>query len=220
MDGTETADDVIEAGYDYAVAPAPEAANDHSLDSFEGINQTSSQGIKLEELRSAMSELTGGNPDGPQLREKYIKLSADLFAASELPESYRDDFTRAILAVVKDLEDKNLKASLPARPIRDFRPHRETIIDYIRSPEGFGPWLKAGVLSRPMIRKISLSSKPYEALANWMRTKPLPDDINIPKKSEVIAQELKDLYETGAMSEHKKMVNRQASRVNRAAIGR
>lgn len=81
---------------------------------------------------------------------------------------------------------------LPERPIREFRPRKDDIIEYIRAPDGFGPWLDAGVLTRPMIRKFS--PKAYTALNNWLYIhRELPADISIPTRSEAIDRELATL---------------------------
>lgn len=81
---------------------------------------------------------------------------------------------------------------LPERPIREFRPRKDDIIDYIRAPDGFGPWLDAGVLTRPMIRKFS--QRAYAALHRWLRLNgDLPEGMSIPTRSEAIDRELASL---------------------------
>jgi hypothetical protein len=74
-------------------------------------------------------------------------------------------------------------AQLPERPIREFRPRKDDIIDYIRAPDGFGPWLDAGVLTRPMIRQFS--KKAYGALYDFLKKQPLPDDIVLPTRTQL-----------------------------------
>jgi hypothetical protein len=84
---------------------------------------------------------------------------------------------------------KDAVEQLPERPIREFNPRKDNIIDYIRAPDGFGPWLEAGELTRPLIRK--MSKRAYGALDRWLRANgELPQDIEIPTRSEVIDRTL------------------------------
>jgi len=72
--------------------------------------------------------------------------------------------------------------ALPEKPVREIR-NRENIVEYLLSPEGFGPWVEAGALTRPLLR--SISPKAYQSLANWLRHNELPADIKIPTLKEV-----------------------------------
>lgn len=82
-----------------------------------------------------------------------------------------------------DVEKRSAKPvlALPERPIREIR-NRENVVEYLRSPEGFGPWAEAGALTRPLLR--SISPKAYQSLVNWLRNNELPADLPIPTKSQ------------------------------------
>jgi hypothetical protein len=72
------------------------------------------------------------------------------------------------------------------RPARQFE-HGENVIDYIRAEDGLGPWVAANALNRPLILKLAPGA--YYALANYLRRNELPEDLNIPKKSEALETE-------------------------------
>ena len=82
-----------------------------------------------------------------------------------------------------------LRARLPEAPKRDFIPYNEDLFEYLQSEDGFGPWIKAGALSRPLIR--STAKKAYAALTYYLRTHDsLPGDLNIPTVHELTDQKL------------------------------
>lgn len=64
------------------------------------------------------------------------------------------------------------------------RPKGQSIIDFLRDPDGWGPYLEAKALSRPDLRR--LDPQAYMALANWLRKTEhkLPPDLQIPTRSE------------------------------------
>lgn len=99
------------------------------------------------------------------------------------------DKADALAAHIRALMRDFNKAALPEKPLREYRP-RESIIEYLRSDEGFGPWLTAGTLTRPLLRE--LSPKAYTALSNWLRNNELPADIRVPKKSDLVDAKLSD----------------------------
>lgn len=99
-----------------------------------------------------------------------------------VPEIFFADFTKTIFPIVKSYRQR----LLPERPIRQYR-RGEDVISYIRAPDGLGPWVDANALNRPLIRDISPGA--YMALAEYLRKHELPDDLNIPKKSEVLQTE-------------------------------
>ena len=66
---------------------------------------------------------------------------------------------------------------------------RETIVDFLRRV--WKPWIEAGVLTRPDLRR--LDPKADRAIVNWMQTKgPLPTDLSIPTKSDIVSQRLEN----------------------------
>lgn len=103
-------------------------------------------------------------------------------------EKLRDTFINKIDILADELRRSDIVANIPARPARDYTP-RENIISYLRSDEGFSPWLKAGVLTRPMIRE--LAPRAYTALGNYLRRYELPEDLHIPTKSETVEAEIR-----------------------------
>ena len=125
-----------------------------------------------------------------------------LAEAAGINPSFREDFARAVEGVIDEARRRQAMAALPDKPVRDYLPG-EGIINYLRSDEGFGPWLAAGALTRPLLRE--KSPKAYTALANWLRTNALPDDLRIPTLKEVNDE----LLTRGVFSEE--MVFRAAS---------
>jgi hypothetical protein len=99
-----------------------------------------------------------------------------------IPEIFFADFTKTIFPIVKSYRQR----LLPEHPIRQYR-RGEDLISYIRSPEGLGPWVDANALNRPLIRDLSPGA--YMALAEYLRKHELPNDLNIPTKSEVLKTE-------------------------------
>jgi hypothetical protein len=77
----------------------------------------------------------------------------------------------------------NAELTLPEQAPKLYA-KRSNIIDFLRDPEGWGPYVKAGTLTRPDLRR--LDPQAAIALDNWLRNNTLPPDIRIPKKSEVI----------------------------------
>jgi hypothetical protein len=119
------------------------------------------------------------------MRDHWLKALAQDFG---IEGSIRDDFVEAVLTLAEDFQRKSQIKRLPERPLRDFVPRQDNIIDYIRSPEGFGPWLDAGLLTRPLLNK--LSPKAYTALANWLQRHELPEGLHIPTKSELVSERI------------------------------
>lgn len=81
---------------------------------------------------------------------------------------------------------------------------RLNIMDFLRAE--YGPWLD-GTLTRAKLRELDPSAE--MAVANWLRHQPLPDDIKLPKRSEVLDQILSDPERV-----------REAYRLSRAAFRR
>ncbi len=62
------------------------------------------------------------------------------------------------------------------------------IVNFLRDPEGWWPYIQAGLLTRPDL--YHYDPKAYSALANWLKKNQLPPDLQIFKKSEVVTSEL------------------------------
>jgi hypothetical protein len=63
------------------------------------------------------------------------------------------------------------------------RPKGQNIIDFLRDPDGWGPYVASGVLSRPDLRR--LDPQAYKAVENWLLSNPLPTDVQLAKKVEI-----------------------------------
>jgi len=98
----------------------------------------------------------------------------------------REKFRQSVLRTAEEL----VRARLPSKVVRDYKPRQEDIIDYLVSPEGFGPWIAVDALTRPVIFK--MAPKAYQALLYWLRGNELPPYLSIPKKSEVVDREVQD----------------------------
>ena len=68
------------------------------------------------------------------------------------------------------------------------RPKGQNIIDFLRDPDGWGPYVAAGLLSRPDLRR--LDPQAYKAVENWLLYKILPPDIHLPKKKDIVDLDL------------------------------
>ncbi len=137
----------------------------------------------------------------------------DLMNEIGIPAEREGEARLAILSCLKDFRENNHCASVPDKPKREFQPRKDNIIEYLKSPDGFGPWTEINALTRPLLGK--LSPKAYVALANWLRHE---DNIlenvglNIPKKSEMIAQ-------SGITADTIKVAQRIARRSERSQVG-
>ncbi len=128
----------------------------------------------------------------PSLNDNSSMIALSEFQAAvrtfDFPEEKIDELRLAFIALLQEFSERNDEVIAAKMPVRDWRA-REDIIAYIRSPHGLGPWLEAGQLTRPLMRKIA--PKAYVALANWLRK---PENtlesvgLEIPRKTEVVAQ--------------------------------
>lgn len=110
----------------------------------------------------------------------------------EIPVGAEAEFDAFIDESVANFSKLLIMRGLPEAPLRDYRA-RENIIAYIRSPEGLRPWLNAGVLDRPMIKR--LSPRAYVALSNWLRDPEHSlerEGLSIPTKWDVVAERQSD----------------------------
>ncbi len=122
---------------------------------------------------------------GGRMSPKAEKVIVDLRANFEKHAARADELADRVQATIDEFK----RAALPPKPEREYEP-REDIIEYIQSADGFGPWVEAKALTRPLMR--DLSPKAYMALANWLRKNTLPEGLEIPTKKEIIDARLSD----------------------------
>ena len=141
------------------------------------------------------------------------KFGFDAVATWIVGQASPDD--RALLTGMVHAAHQTAVPTLPDAPLRDFQSGKEHIVDYIRSPDGLGPWLEAGVLTRPLMRKIA--RKAYNALSVWIQNNTLPPDIHIPTKSELLAAAANNLTSSPDAAQTIRAVSRVALRLRRLA---
>ncbi|MCW2248065.1 hypothetical protein M2352_003699 [Azospirillum fermentarium] len=125
-------------------------------------------------------------------KQKRINALKEIYGCSDKEAEKADSYLMLEFSSAARSQELPI-LNLPERPKREIR-NRENIIDYLRDDEGFGPWLAANALTRPLLRE--LSPKADMALSNWLRKNKLPEDIRIPTKSEVLSQKQRVLSET------------------------
>ena len=143
------------------------------------------------------------------------KIAQELFKRLKLHPSLEVEFVNQLDLFVENFSTQNSQAGLPEKPLRSFEPYRDKIVDYLRAPDGFGPWFLAGQLSRPLIREKSLAA--YTALNNYLRKHQLPPDIVIPKRDEVIARRNDNLVVSGDVRVQARVADRRARMLKRLA---
>jgi len=147
---------------------------------------------------------------------KQVNIIKDrLFDALDLPDSLEVRFKEQLDLFIENFRVQNAATMLPERPQRDFRPYQDKIVDYLRSPEGLGPWFEAGLLTRPLIREKSLAA--YTALNNYLRKYELPEDMQILKRDEVIAKRNDQLTALGDVREQARVADQRARLLRRLA---
>jgi hypothetical protein len=86
-----------------------------------------------------------------------------------------------------ELEEQRQKLPLPddAPKLYAERPDKsQNIIEFLRDPEGWWPWIKAHVLCKSDIRQ--RDPQAYQALLNWLQRNEMPPDMEIPTKRELV----------------------------------
>lgn len=139
-------------------------------------DELSDQQLELERLESLKATLT------------------QAFAQSGLSEDKREAFLRETFDVIAKLQDapQGTAMALPEQAPQLYVGNRggkkggENIIDFLRRV--WKPWMDAGVLTRPDLRR--LDPKADAAVANWLRQKPLPEDIALPQRHDQTNQAL------------------------------
>lgn len=153
----------------------------------------------------------------PMSRASFNRAVDNLIGEGKIPAELREEFSSAVRSLVDKFQEVAAKSSLPEKPLRDII-SREGIINYLRSPEGMGPWLEANALTRPILR--SMAPKAYIALNNYLRKNDLPEDIRMPTLSEALDAEVIDpialraaqRISAGGYRRSRKFAERQAER--------
>ena len=143
------------------------------------------------------------------IRNRTAEIRAKISEEFGIPKRYVMEFWERVSECANSFEHELMVREIPKHPVRDIAP-RENVIEYLRSAEGLGPWLRAGILDRPSLRK--LSPKAYMALSNWLRNPAHSlekEGIDIPTKWDVVAVRQSDPE-----------VVREASRISSAAYRR
>ena len=152
---------------------------------------------------------------GGRLEDILINLMVEY----GIPERHELEFRRRLISCAKEFYNSVVDDGLPPRPVREYQP-REGIIEYLKAPDGLGPWLEAGVLTRPMVKEFSPSA--YNALAYWLRDKSNSleaEGIILPSKSEVVARRTHDplvLKEAWRISREQSRANARIRRRERS----
>lgn len=174
-------------------------------------------GISAEEVEDKLASLNHGVRNRLIERLKAAEEAGVFGAATDaigdalgLSADARTKLEKALAALGRDTLKEELLAQLPDGPMRQPEP-RENILDYLRSADGFGPWLEAEVLTRPLLNQ--MSPRAYTALTYYLRRKQLPDDIVIPTFSEALGRASIDTME---VREAQRVVSRASRR--RAAV--
>jgi hypothetical protein len=112
-------------------------------------------------------------------------------AEAGIDGKYEGDFATNIAWLVADYKKRQTLERLPAKPLRAFKPRKESFESYLVAPDGLGPWVEAGVLTSPMME--DLSPKAYSAYFRHLQVSKLPDGITIPTRSAVVEADLEDV---------------------------
>jgi ApaG protein len=128
------------------------------------------------------------------IRKAVDRLFSELDLIGDQAEALRAQIEPAIAAVLgeplrpdSDHRQTSAPTVLPDKAPKLYadRPKGQNIIDFLRDPEGWGPYIKAGLLTRHEFRRFDPQA--YMALANWLRDPNhiLPPDVEIPTKREL-----------------------------------
>lgn len=109
-----------------------------------------------------------------------------LIAEVGIDERCKEDFRTKLVALILDFRS-GVETGLDASKLRDYRP-REGVINWLRAEDGAGPWLSAGLLTKPLLFRHA--PRGYNAILNFEKHSKLPDDIKIPTRSEIVDAEL------------------------------
>jgi hypothetical protein len=128
------------------------------------------------------------------LTDEEEKNISELAKTLGLGGQLQTEFEAGVKWITQYIVTKKKIADLPEKPKREIRP-RQSILEYIRAPDGLGPWFDAGVLTRPLI--LQIAPRAYEKLTNFLAYHELPEDIALPTRSDIVDSELSALIEAG-----------------------
>jgi len=101
-----------------------------------------------------------------------------------------DEITAALTPVLNPPELETASIALPEKAPKLYvnRPEGQNIIDFLRDPDGWGPYIQARVLTRPYLRQKDEDA--YDALTSWLQRhdNKLPEDLPLPKRGEIANQ--------------------------------
>ena len=128
--------------------------------------------------RSGLPQLKQGATNDSHLLKAFFDFKS-------IPEHARGSlvtkFQQQILHVTETTETLVLPEKAPK--LYKDRPGGQNIIDFLRDPDGWGPYVAAGILTKPVLRRLDWPA--YKALDNWQRTKPIPPDVTLPTGKQV-----------------------------------
>jgi len=143
----------------------------------------------------------------PVNKEKEVRALVE--SLDHLTEAQRQSLAERVVALILEHESLAKQGALAHKKLRDYRP-REGIVEYLTSQDGAGPWLEAGLLTRPFLFKHA--PKAYRALRNYeARGLRLPANVLLPSRSEIVDREVEKIGE----EDRRKFV-----RMNSAALRR
>lgn len=122
----------------------------------------------------------------PRIKNRLMNVAISRGLTKDEADTCATDAMDAAVKLMDKMLDKRVLEktlqSLPEKPMRDFDRRQESLVDYLRADDGLGPWVKAQVLTRPMMRDIAPSA--YLGLNSYLQRNSLPEDIHIPKQTE------------------------------------
>ena len=144
------------------------------------------EGVDLHEFDDDAS-LPEGNSisaSDERLIKQLTRQLRKIFDARRVPETARAELITKFQLEIVRVTDRKPKLSLPeaAPKLYAKRPKGQGIVEFLRDPEGWGPYVKAGVLTRPDL--LRLDRQAYRALYNLKG--PLPADVELLTKSEAL----------------------------------
>lgn len=136
--------------------------------------------------RTIEAKLVSSVPN-PELRKQIAETTAAA-ALEWLREQPGGAVTDAFSAAAEEgKQEASAVAELPPIPTEKYVGNRgghaggENIVEFLRRV--WMPWIEAGQLNRPNLRK--LDPKADEAITNWRRSRQWPSDLDIPSKAEL-----------------------------------
>ena len=140
--------------------------------------------VTLKIIEAVAEEKTRESLPTPKPKDRYL-LKA-LLDSYNLTETELDSLVAVFQREIMRVLNRKAKIELPTKAPKLYvdRPQGQNIIDFLRDPKGWGPYVAAGVLTRPDLRR--LDRKAYDGLTSWLQHHSLPLDMSLPSKSAVI----------------------------------